>query len=120
MWGLEFCQVKLVGAILMQPFFGGEERTESEIRLDGAPVLSMERTDWAWKAFLPEGANRNHEAAHVFESIKAGIEEAFPPALVVIGGFDPLHDWQLRYVLNQTWYLLDIKLHIFGHEIIVL
>ncbi|KAF3327691.1 putative carboxylesterase 18 [Carex littledalei] len=57
----------------------------------------MERGDWAWKAFLPEGANRNHEAAHVFDSIKAGIEEAFPPALVVVGGFDPLHDWQLRY-----------------------
>ncbi|KAJ3688595.1 hypothetical protein LUZ61_017759 [Rhynchospora tenuis] len=90
-------KVQLAGIILIQPLFGGEDRTESEIRLDGAPVISMKVGDWAWKAFLPHGADRNHEAANVFDAIKLGIEEAFPPALVVVGGFDPLQDWHLRY-----------------------
>jgi alpha/beta hydrolase fold len=59
-------KIKLAGLITIQPFFGGEERTESEVRLEGAPIVSRERTDWLWKAFLPEGADRNHEAAYVF------------------------------------------------------
>ncbi|CAL5085068.1 unnamed protein product [Urochloa decumbens] len=50
-------------------------------------------------AFLPEGADRNHPAAHV--TGEAGPEpelaEAFPPAMVVVGGLDPLQDWQRRY-----------------------
>lgn len=58
--------VRLAGIILLQPCFGGEERTEAELRLEGvAPMLNMRRTDWSWRAFLPEGADRNHPAAHV-------------------------------------------------------
>ncbi|KAJ1685952.1 hypothetical protein LUZ63_017342 [Rhynchospora breviuscula] len=89
-------RIKLAGVISIQPFFGGEERTESEIRLEGAPLVSMERTDWLWKAFLPEGADRNHEAAHVFNQTTE-LGSAFPPVLLVIGGYDPLQDWQKRY-----------------------
>ena len=63
------------------------------------PVVNMRRSDWSWRAFLPEGADRNHPAAHV--TGEAGPEpelaEAFPPAMVVIGGMDPLQDWQRRY-----------------------
>ncbi|KAK1678398.1 hypothetical protein QYE76_039246 [Lolium multiflorum] len=59
----------------------------------------MRRSDWAWKAFLPEGGDRNHVAAHV--TGEAGPEpelpEAFPPAMVVVGGLDSLQDWQRRY-----------------------
>ncbi|KAE8817429.1 hypothetical protein D1007_04850 [Hordeum vulgare] len=92
--------VRLAGIILLQPYFGGEERTEAELRLEGVgPVVNMRRSDWFWKAFLPEGADRNHPAAHV--TGEAGPEpelpEAFPPAMVVVGGFDPLQDWQRRY-----------------------
>uniref|UniRef100_A0ACD5WRU6 Uncharacterized protein n=1 Tax=Avena sativa TaxID=4498 RepID=A0ACD5WRU6_AVESA len=92
--------VRLAGIILLQPYFGGEERTESELRLEGAvPVVNLRRSDWSWRAFLPVGANRNHPAAHV--TGEAGPEpelgEAFPPAMVVVGGLDPLQDWQRRY-----------------------
>ncbi|KAL6657492.1 hypothetical protein ACP70R_005272 [Stipagrostis hirtigluma subsp. patula] len=92
--------IRLAGIVLLQPYFGGEERTESELRLEGvAPVVNMRRSDWSWRAFLPEGADRNHPAAHV--TGEAGPEpelpEAFPPAMVVIGGLDPLQDWQRRY-----------------------
>ncbi|KAF7099964.1 hypothetical protein CFC21_101536 [Triticum aestivum] len=92
--------IRLAGVILLQPYFGGEERTEAELRLEGvAPLVNMRRSDWSWRAFLPEGADRNHPAAHV--TGEAGPEpelaEAFPPAMVVVGGVDPLQDWQRRY-----------------------
>ncbi|CAL5084344.1 unnamed protein product [Urochloa decumbens] len=92
--------IRIAGIVLLQPYFGGEERTPAELRLEGvAPVVNMRRSDWSWKAFLPEGADRNHPAAHV--TGEAGPEpelaEAFPPAMVVVGGLDPLQDWQRRY-----------------------
>ncbi|KAK6123482.1 hypothetical protein DH2020_042771 [Rehmannia glutinosa] len=34
----EFENMKIIGVLLVQPFFGGEERTESELRLKKAPV----------------------------------------------------------------------------------
>ncbi|KAJ3669610.1 hypothetical protein LUZ60_011560 [Juncus effusus] len=90
-------KIRVAGIMSIQPAFGGEDRTDSEIRLEGVPVLSMASIDWTWKAFLPEGADRNHDAVNVFDSIETGIEAAFPPVLVVVGGFDPLFDWQKRY-----------------------
>jgi acetyl esterase/lipase len=94
-----FANVRVAGLVAIQPFFGGEERTPSELRLDGAPIVSVARTDWMWRAFLPPGADRTHEAANVASpAAAAGIDlEAFPPAVVVVGGFDPLQDWQRRY-----------------------
>ena len=90
--------LRLAGIIPVQPYFGGEERTPSELALDGvAPVVNLRRSDFSWKAFLPVGADRDHPAAHVTDE-NAELAEAFPPAMVVIGGFDPLKDWQWRYV----------------------
>ncbi|XP_052163006.1 probable carboxylesterase 18 [Oryza glaberrima] len=92
--------VHLAGVILIQPCFSGEERTESERALDGvAPVLNARRSDLSWKAFLPVGADRNHPAAHVVtgDDDDAELNEAFPPAMVVVGGLDPLQDWDRRY-----------------------
>lgn len=96
-----FQEMKVVGLIQIQPFFGGEERTESEIRLKHAPLISLPRTDWLWKVFVPEGCDRNHEAVNVFGSVHSvqdmkGLVD-FPHTVVVIGGFDPLKDWQRRY-----------------------
>ncbi|KAL9461003.1 hypothetical protein AB3S75_004072 [Citrus x aurantiifolia] len=90
--------VKLLGLVSIQPFFGGEERTESEIRLSGSPLVSTARTDWIWKAFLPDGSNRDHESSNVSGPNAvdvSGLE--YPDTVVVVGGFDPLQDWQRRY-----------------------
>ncbi|MBA0611978.1 hypothetical protein Godav_012626, partial [Gossypium davidsonii] len=91
--------VKLIGLIAIQPFFGGEERTESENRLVDAPVLSVKGTDWLWKTFLPEGSDRNHPACNVFgsKSVDDIRRLKFPATMVVVGGVDPLYDWQIRY-----------------------
>ncbi|KAL5198541.1 hypothetical protein ABZP36_002053 [Zizania latifolia] len=93
--------IRLAGVVLLQPFFGGEERTEAELRLEGVgPIVNMRRADWSWRAFLPEGADRNHPAMHVTGDAgpEPDLPEEFPPAMVVIGGYDSLQDWQRRYV----------------------
>ncbi|KAK6259236.1 Alpha/beta hydrolase fold-3 - like 4 [Theobroma cacao] len=93
-----FQTLKVMGVVSIQPFFGGEERTEAEEQLVGSLLVSVPRTDWCWKAFLPNGSDRDHGAANVSgpnaEDI-SGLD--FPEAMVVVGGFDPLKDWQKRY-----------------------
>ncbi|GJN10857.1 hypothetical protein PR202_ga28993 [Eleusine coracana subsp. coracana] len=90
-------RLRIAGAVLIQPFFGGEERTAAEVDFDRAtPSLFAAATDYYWRAFLPVGAMRDHAAARVCGE---GVElaAAFLPAMVVIGGFDLLKDWQARY-----------------------
>lgn len=95
---VEFRNLKVVGVIPIQPFFGGEERTDSETQIDGAGVLSLKLTDWYWRAFLPEGSDRDHAAANVFRQKTGDISGMkFPKSLVFIGGFDLLKEWQRRY-----------------------
>ncbi|XP_015879632.3 probable carboxylesterase 18 [Ziziphus jujuba] len=91
--------LKVVGLVSIQPFFGGEERTESEIRLAKAPLVSLARTDWLWKVFLPEGSNRDHPASNVSgpNAVDISGSGGYPDTLVFVGGLDPLQDWQRRY-----------------------
>ncbi|CDP11516.1 unnamed protein product [Coffea canephora] len=98
----QFKKIKIVGLLAMQPLFGGEERTASELRLTRVPFLNIESTDRMWRNFLPEGADRNHKAANVFRdgpNFKEAdtVPEDFPSSLVFVAGFDPLQDWQKRY-----------------------
>ncbi|KAJ6423033.1 hypothetical protein OIU84_024041 [Salix udensis] len=94
----ELSSIKLTGVIAIQPFFGGEERTRSEIKLSGDPFVPMDTTDWMWRSFLPEGSNRDHQVSNVFGPNSADISELkLPAVLVVVGGLDPLQDWQKRY-----------------------
>ncbi|XP_038889726.1 probable carboxylesterase 18 [Benincasa hispida] len=94
----DFKKVKIKGLIAIQPLFGGEERTDSEIQFKESPMLTLQQTDWSWKAFLPNGSSRNHPAAHVFG---AGVGDmssiVFPATLLIVGGRDLLQDWQKRY-----------------------
>lgn len=86
---------------MIQPFFGGEKRTDSEIRLDGSvPLLSLTRTDWLWNAFMPLGEpyNRDHPIINVSGPNAIDISKVdLPPIMVVATGFDILRDWQIRY-----------------------
>ena len=93
-----FRNLKIEGVIAIQQYFGREERTDSENRLEGVPIMSKKRTEWSWKAFLPEGSDRHHPAANVFGPKSRDISGLkFPKIIVFMGGFDPLRDWQKRY-----------------------
>lgn len=90
--------VRLVGLVSIQPWFGGEERTDSELKYKDAPLVSISRTDWLWKAFLPEGSDRDHWAVNVSGANSEDLSGLdYPNTLVIVGGFDPLQDWQRRY-----------------------
>ncbi|KAL8166283.1 hypothetical protein V2J09_007782 [Rumex salicifolius] len=90
--------LRIIGSVVIQPFFGGEERTESEIRLEGAPVVTLARTEWMWKAFYPDELGPDHWASNVSGPKAKDISGLdLPATMVVVGGFDPLQDWQRRY-----------------------
>ncbi|GMI88700.1 carboxyesterase 18 [Hibiscus trionum] len=110
----ELRNVELIGLIAIQPFFGGEERTDSEIRLADGPVLSVKGSDRLWKMFLPEGSDRDHPACNVFgpKSVDNISRLKFPATMVVAGGVDPLHDSQIKYYeglkkCGKEAYLID-------------
>uniref|UniRef100_A0A0A9HBP5 Alpha/beta hydrolase fold-3 domain-containing protein n=1 Tax=Arundo donax TaxID=35708 RepID=A0A0A9HBP5_ARUDO len=91
----------VAGLVAVQPLFGGEAATASELRLRDAPFGAPERLAWLWRAFLPPGATRDHEAANVPAAIRrdagAGRWLAFPPAMVCVGGWDAHQDRQRAY-----------------------
>ncbi|CAA0832076.1 Gibberellin receptor GID1B [Striga hermonthica] len=91
--------VEVLGSILLHPLFGGKERTDSEKRLDGKYFVKIEERDWYWRAYLPEGEDRDHPACNVFGPRARPVKGlGFPKSLVVVAGLDLLQDWQLGYV----------------------
>eukprot|EP01018_Ginkgo_biloba_P039749 Gb_36988 [translate_table: standard] len=91
--------IPIAGNILLTPMFGGQRRTDSERRLDGKYFVTLQDRDWYWKAFLPEGADRNHPACNPFGPDGPKLDAInFPKSLVVVAGLDLLQDWQLNYV----------------------
>ncbi|MBA0618954.1 hypothetical protein Godav_028213 [Gossypium davidsonii] len=91
--------IDVLGNILLNPMFGGQERTESEKRLDGKCFVALRDRDWYWRAFLPEGEDRDRPACNPFGPNGRSLEGIkFPKSLVVVAGFDLIQDWQLAYV----------------------
>ncbi|CAN6333106.1 unnamed protein product [Urochloa humidicola] len=90
--------IKIYGNILLNAMFGGTERTESERRLDGKYFVTLQDRDWYWKAYLPEGADRDHPACNPFGPNGrrlAGIP--FTKSLIIVSGLDLTCDRQLAY-----------------------
>lgn len=82
----------------LQPYFGGEERTEAELTLVNPPVLRLEDYDRGWKSFLPVGANRDHPACRVLGPLAKDLSHvALPASLVVIAEMDVCRDWGKKY-----------------------
>ncbi|KAK8955089.1 putative carboxylesterase 18 [Platanthera zijinensis] len=60
-------RVRVNGVVEIQPFFGGEEATASELRLDGrVPFGSRESYEWLWRTFLPAGSSLDGKWSNVF------------------------------------------------------
>ncbi|KAK7855141.1 carboxylesterase 1-like [Quercus suber] len=53
--------LKIRGLILQQPFFGGTQRSDSELRLVNDPMLPLCVTDLMWELSLPIGVDCDHE-----------------------------------------------------------
>ncbi|CAH9102856.1 unnamed protein product [Cuscuta europaea] len=97
----ESSDFEILGNILLHPMFGGEGRTESEKELDGKYFVTVRDRDWYWRAFLPEGEDRDHPACNIFGPRSSKNLEGlklFPKSLVCVAGLDLSQDWQLGYV----------------------
>ncbi|GAU28868.1 hypothetical protein TSUD_293200 [Trifolium subterraneum] len=53
--------LKIQGLILRQAFFGGKERTKSELKLENDQIIPLCATDLMWELALPIGVDRDHE-----------------------------------------------------------
>lgn len=95
--------VKIRGWFMLQPFFGGEERTVSEHAVKNPVLLTNELADWFWRAFLPDGADRDHEASNVFGPNAPDISRLpLPPIFVIIGTHDILKDREVAYAKEMA------------------
>ncbi|XP_058180510.1 probable carboxylesterase 17 [Rhododendron vialii] len=88
----------LKGTILIQPFFGGESRTESEKHAfqPAGSALTLPASDAYWRLSLPVGANRDHNWCNPIArgGTKAG---EFGAVLVCISDMDILKDRNLEF-----------------------
>ncbi|KAJ3676526.1 hypothetical protein LUZ60_003938 [Juncus effusus] len=90
--------IHICGNILLNAMFGGTRRTDSERRLDGKYFVTLQDRDWYWKAYLPEGSDRDHPACNPFGPNGSRIDGLpFTKSLVIVSGLDLTSDRQLAY-----------------------
>ncbi|XP_042461791.1 probable carboxylesterase 17 [Zingiber officinale] len=91
----------LKGVILIQPFFGGVERTWSEKNLAQAAersALSLAASDCYWRMALPPGANQDHPWCNPLAKGAPPLEGLrLPPLLVCVSELDILRDRNLAF-----------------------
>ncbi|EFJ04698.1 hypothetical protein SELMODRAFT_236937 [Selaginella moellendorffii] len=96
--GSDLKPLVLAGQILIQPFFGGVERTPPELVEFKPGQLTTELCDVFWKYTLPDGANRDHPYCNPMVELPHALNDAdMPRTLVVIGTADLLHERQLDF-----------------------
>ncbi|OUZ99457.1 Alpha/beta hydrolase fold-3 [Macleaya cordata] len=96
--------LKISGLILNQPFFGGVERTGSELRLVNDKVIPIVMTDMMWGLALPIGADRDHFYSNPMVEIDGGgtinggkLGLMIRRCLLIGGTGDPLIDRQIEF-----------------------
>jgi len=96
--------LSLRGIVLIQPFFGGEARTNSEKYLVQSPrsALSLAASDTFWRLALPCGSNRDHPWCNpLAKGLDVELEDLLRfPIMVCISEMDILKDRSLEFVAS--------------------
>ncbi|WOK99827.1 hypothetical protein Cni_G08539 [Canna indica] len=93
---LELPPLRLPGLIFDQPYFGGEERTPSEMRSEDDIVIPLRANDLLWRLALPKGADRDHEFCNPAVAVPRELRR-LPRCLVTGYEGDPLVDRQRMF-----------------------
>lgn len=93
---MDLSPICLNGLIINQPYFGGVERTESELAGEDDPVVPLRTNDMLWRLTLPIGSDRDHEYAN---PVKAGLDAAVGLVRCMVLGLrgDALFDRQKAF-----------------------
>lgn len=89
----QLAPVRVRGYILMAPFFGGTERTNSEAEGPPETHLNLDILDRFWRLSLPDGGTADHPLANPFGPHSPSLKSVeFDPILVIVGGSEILRD----------------------------
>ncbi|KAL4562773.1 hypothetical protein LXL04_026803 [Taraxacum kok-saghyz] len=94
---LELDPVKIKGLIIDQPFFGGIDRTEAELRLVNDYIIPLTTSDLLWSLALPLDADRDNRYCNPLGDRHASYKEKIgrlPKSLNRLHGKDPMIDRQ--------------------------
>jgi len=94
--GRDWNPLKIRGAVMVQPSFGGEQRTQSEIE----SLEDLERSVRSRMMALPEGADKDHPFSNPLAASSdypTLAKATLPPLLIVVGGRDMLRDRAKAY-----------------------
>ncbi|KAI3918066.1 hypothetical protein MKX01_041386 [Papaver californicum] len=96
---LELEPVRICGLILNQPYFGGVERSDSELRLINDEKVPLVVNDLMWELGLPVGVNRDHVYCNPFvdENLERKLR-LIRRCLVTCSNGDPLVDRDIQFV----------------------
>eukprot|EP01018_Ginkgo_biloba_P014022 Gb_18571 [translate_table: standard] len=90
--------LQIRGALLLQPYFAGEEYTESELKCPETAFLNMKVHDILWSLALPLGANRDHPFCNPFSPQSPSLSKAdIPPLMAFVGDKCYGRDRSLEY-----------------------
>ncbi|WCJ36562.1 alpha/beta-Hydrolases superfamily protein [Euphorbia peplus] len=97
--GRELEPLKVKGLVLHSPYFGGLERTGSELKMVNDNFLPLDSNDFMWESSLPVGSNRDHEYCNPIITVNSNSELIREAGLRVLlfGNYgDPLIDREVE------------------------